>query len=169
MTPQSFATERHAGQTRKGPIPAPYVTHCAEVAKIVAQHGGAEEVIAAAWLHDTVEDSVTTVAEIEQLFGVAVASMVAEVTDDLTLSKDDQRAAQIASAPHKSPGAALIKAADQMSNMRGLVASPPEWPQERRAAYIAKARAVVAGLTIPQALQSEFDAAAQAAEEHEVE
>lgn len=169
MTPQDLATERHEGQVRKGPIPAPYVTHCAEVAETVARHGGSEEAVAAAWLHDTVEDTKTTLTEIKQLFGEAVAGMVGEVTDDKTLSKAERRARQIASAPHKSAGAALIKAADQMSNMHGLVASPPEWSAEKRLTYIAKARAVVAGLPIPGALRDEFEVAAREAEDQTTE
>lgn len=164
MTPQEFATERHEGQTRKGPNPVPYVTHCEEVAATVARHGGSEDVVTAAWLHDTVEDTVTTLVEIEQLFGTVVAGFVNEVTDDTSLPKAERQAAQIASAPHKSAGAALIKAADQMSNMRSLVSSHPEWPAERRLAYINKARAVVSGLNIPNELRSEFVATANLAE-----
>ena len=91
------------------------------------------------------------------------------MTDDKTLSKAERRARQITSAPHKSAGAALIKAADQMSNLRGLVASPPEWSAETRQGYITKARAVVAGLPIPQALRAEFDDAARAAEDQKTE
>lgn len=164
MTPQELATERHDGQTRKGPNPVPYVTHCAEVAATVARHGGTTGAIEAAWLHDTVEDTETTLAEIERLFGAAVAGFVDEVTDDTSLPKAERQAAQISSAPHKSAGAALIKAADQMSNMNSLVSSPPEWPAERRLAYINKARAVVAGLNIPDELRNEFTAAALEAE-----
>ncbi len=140
MTPHALATSRHDGQFSKGPNPLPYVTHCEEVAETVARHGGTEEAISAAWLHDTVEDTETTLLEIGQLFGGTVAALVAEVTDDPALSKDEQRKAQIATAPHKSAGAAMIKAADQMSNMRSLVSSPPEptpleptWPYCRPA------------------------------------
>ncbi|MEY8095845.1 HD domain-containing protein [Falsihalocynthiibacter sp. S25ZX9] len=164
MTPEDLATARHAGQFRKGTNPTPYVTHCAEVAATVARHGGEAEAVSAAWLHDTVEDTETTLVEIDRLFGNAVAALVGEVTDDPSLSKEEQRRAQIATAPHKSAGAALIKAADQMSNLHSLVSSPPEWSQEKRLAYITKARAVVAGLSIPAALRAEFDVAALDAE-----
>ena len=60
-----LAAERHAGQFRKGPAGSPYITHCGEVAALVAEHGGTEAAIAAAWLHDTVEDTGTSLAEIE--------------------------------------------------------------------------------------------------------
>lgn len=164
ITPKAFATERHVGQYRKGTNPLPYVAHCEEVAEIVGFHGGSDTTIAAAWLHDTVEDTETTLSEVAVLFGDRVASLVAEVTDDPNLSKEEQREAQIASAFQKSPGAALIKAADQMSNMRSLLSSAPNWSEERRMAYIIKARSVVAGLPIPSALRIEFDDAALAAE-----
>lgn len=169
MTPQALATARHEGQFRKGPNPTPYVTHCEEVAETVTRHNGSGEAISAAWLHDIVEDTETTFAEIEELFGSAVAALVGEVTDDPSLSKEDQRKAQITSAPNKSVGAAMIKAADQMSNMRSLVSSPPSWSMDRRLGYVEKARAVVSGLPISDLLRAEFDDAAVAAEAFKVE
>ncbi len=164
ITPQELATKRHEGQYRMGPNPLPYVVHCKEVAETVARFGGSDAAIAAAWLHDTVEDTETTLVEISRLFGKMVAALVEEVTDDPSLSKEEQRKAQIASAPHKSAGAAMIKAADQMSNMLSLVTSPPDWTHEQRLAYIRKARAVVAGLPIPPELRADFDVASKAAE-----
>jgi len=161
---EKLATERHEGQFRQGPGKVPYVTHCREVAELVASHGGSEEAVIAAWLHDAVEDTTTTITEIEDLFGPVVASIVAEVTDDPDLDKETARSQQILAAPHKSPGAALVKAADQTSNMRSIVNTPPYWPLEQRLAYIAKARAVVAGLPAPASLKAVFAEAADAAE-----
>src|SRR5690606_33638109 len=127
-------------------------------------HGGDEAAVTAAWLHDIVEDTPTTLIEIEERFGPEVASIVAEVTDDPKLSKADARAEQIASAPRKSPAAALVKAADQTSNMRSIVETPPYWSEEQGLAYIAKARAVVAGLMAPASMKLTFSLAADAAE-----
>ncbi|AML53079.1 HD domain-containing protein [Falsihalocynthiibacter arcticus] len=76
MTPEDLATARHEGQFRKGANPTPYVTHCAEVADTVARHGGEADTVSGAWLHDTVEDTKTTLAEIDQLFGNIVAALV---------------------------------------------------------------------------------------------
>lgn len=160
----SLAAERHAGQVRYGPAGLPYVTHCEEVAALVEEHGGDEATIIAAWLHDTVEDTPTTLAEIEQRFGGEVASIVAEVTDDPSLNRAEARAEQIASAPGKSPKAALVKAADQASNMRSILETPPYWPEAKALAYIAKARSVVAGLPAPASLKVAFHEAADAAE-----
>lgn len=158
-----FAQTVHSGQFRKGPKALPYATHCAEVADIVRQFGANEDTIIAGWLHDTVEDTDTTLGEITSLFGAAVAEIVDEVTDDPTLDKAAQRAAQISSAPQKSPGAAMVKAADQMSNMRSIVNTPPYWSRDRANAYIDKASAVVAALPAPATMKAAFEKDAGAA------
>ena len=135
---RSLATERQEGQFRKGSARLPYVVHCEEVAALVARYGGSEDAIVAAWLHDIVEDTDTTAEEIRARFGKAVASIVLEVTDDPGLGKEVARAQQVLSAPRKSLEAALIKAADQASNMLSIVNTPPYWSNEERLAYIAK-------------------------------
>jgi hypothetical protein len=127
----ALARERHDGQLRKGPKQLPYVTHCEEVARLVLDHGGGEAAVAAAWLHDTLEDTDTTLDEIEALFGEEVAGIVNEVTDDPRLDKAAARAAQITEAPNKSTDAALVKAADQTSNMLSMVETPPYWSKEK--------------------------------------
>ncbi|MBF9060307.1 HD domain-containing protein [Rhodobacterales bacterium HKCCSP123] len=159
-----LAEERHRGQVRKGPEALPYVTHCEEVARLVETHGGDEDAIAAAWLHDIVEDTDTTLEEVEALFGRSVADIVAEVTDDPALDKQAARAEQVRSAPTKSPSAALVKAADQTSNMLSIITTPPYWSRQRAYDYIAKARAVVAGLWAPMSLKEKFAIAAATAE-----
>ena len=158
-----YARHVHEGQFRKGDVGIGHIQHLAEVATFVGAFGGDDIAIAAAWLHDAVEDTDVTLADIEERFGGQVAACVAEVTDDPDLDTAARHAAQIASAPFKSPRAALIKAADQVSNLRALVASPPGWSAARRAAYVEKAEAVVAGLAIPEGLRTEFTHAAMAA------
>ena len=145
---RAFATERHAGQTRKGAAAEPYITHPAEVAACVATWGGPEHWVAAAWLHDTVEDCPpTSLAELEQLFGAEVARIVAELTDDKSRPKPERKARQVQSAPGKSRGAALIKIADKTCNVRALrLSAPADWPAERRHAYLDWASAVVHAL-----------------------
>ena len=161
----ALATARHDGQWRKGAVKLPYVSHCQEVAQIVSDHGGTEAAICAAWLHDAVEDTQTTPDELRALFGAEVADLVAEVTDDPKLNKTAQRAAQIASAAHKSPEAAMIKAADQTSNMRSIVTSDPFWPRAKALDYIRKAEAVVNALPISDPMRQTFEDAAKAARE----
>jgi (p)ppGpp synthase/HD superfamily hydrolase len=159
----AYAAEAHEGQSRKGASGLAYTHHLPEVAALVGAFGGSEAAIAAAWLHDAVEDTAATIGDVRERFGDEVAGYVAELTDDPALDTEARRAAQIASAPGKSPAAALIKTADQTSNLRGFVASPPGRDAGRRERYIAKARAVVAGPTIPDGLRAAFDRAAAAA------
>jgi (p)ppGpp synthase/HD superfamily hydrolase len=67
---ESFARSRHLGQFRKGDAQEPYIIHVEEVAQLVNAWGGSENAIAAAWLHDTVEDCPpTSFDEIAQEFG----------------------------------------------------------------------------------------------------
>ena len=116
------------------------------------------DVLAAALLHDTVEDTDTSLSEIESLFGPRVASIVAEVTDDKSLPKAERKRRQIASAPTKSHEAKLVKLADKICNLRDLRDCPPDWSQKRIALYYSFARDVHSGLrgTHP-ALDDEID------------
>jgi len=115
-----FAARRHTGQQRKGRGNEPYVNHLAEVANLlsISTDGTDAELVAAGWLHDTIEDTATTREELAQTFGERVAALVVEVTDDMTLPKAERRQKQIVDAPRKSPGARLIKIADKISNIR---------------------------------------------------
>src|SRR6478752_6111226 len=88
-----FAARRHTGQQRKGRGNEPYVNHLAEVANLLS----------------TASDA--TDAEL-------VATLVVEVTDDMTLPKQERRHKQVVDAPRKSPEAKLIKIADKISNIR---------------------------------------------------
>src|ERR1700692_2818926 len=115
-----FAARRHNGMARKGRGNEPYINHLAEVANLLstATDGTDAELVAAGWLHDTIEDTATTREELAKTFGDRVAELVAEVTDDMSLPKQDRRQKQIVDAPRKSPGAKLIKIADKVSNIR---------------------------------------------------
>src|SRR5438046_2096210 len=144
----SFAAERHAGQRRKGAAQEPYVNHVAEVAWLVAYATGGHDpaLVIAALLHDTIEDTPTTAAELEAEFGADVARLVAEVTDDTSLPKHDRKRRQVECAAHKSDRAKVIKIADKLSNLRGLATSPPaDWDLARRREYFAWAAQVVEG------------------------
>ncbi|WP_372840110.1 HD domain-containing protein [Phaeovulum sp.] len=143
-TARQFAEIAHAGQTRKGPEAAPYTDHLAEVAALVAQFGGSEVAVSAAWLHDTVEDCQTAPEDLRALFGAAVAALVLELTDDKSLPKERRKALQVENAPHKSPEAALVKICDKISNIRAVGEAPPVgWSAERRLAYLDWAESVV--------------------------
>jgi guanosine-3',5'-bis(diphosphate) 3'-pyrophosphohydrolase len=158
-----FAARVHVGQRRKGEAREPYINHLAEVAALLAEatHGQDAALIAAGWLHDTLEDTDTEREELEALFGPGVAAIVAEVTDDKSLVKAERKRLQIDTAPHKSEQARLLKIADKTSNLRALISSPPSgWDLQRRTAYVHWAEAVVAGCRgLNAELEHGFDAA----------
>jgi (p)ppGpp synthase/HD superfamily hydrolase len=141
-----FAAARHVNQRRKGEAAEPYMNHLTEVAELVAQATRATdpEIIVAAVLHDTVEDTETTLADIAANFGERVAELVSEVTDDKSLPKQARKDLQVAHAAHASRGAQIIKLADKTSNLRSMATSPPAgWSDERRMEYVDWARQVV--------------------------
>lgn len=142
---RDFARAAHDGQVRKGLAREPYAVHLEEVARSVAELGGTDAMIAAAWLHDTVEDCGVTPAELAARFGEAVAALVAELTDDKALEKAERKRLQLVNAPRKSLGAALVKLCDKMSNVRAVADSPAtHWDPARQNAYVDWAEAVVA-------------------------
>ncbi len=161
-----FAAQQHVSQRRKGEAAEPYINHLTEVVELVARAtGGADvDLLIAAALHDTVEDTGVRPEELAARFGGRVAELVAEVTDDKSLAKAERKRLQIEHAAHASPGAKLIKFADKTSNLRSLAASPPsDWPAERRQEYVRWAEAVVAGCRgVNRWLEAEFDAAVAA-------
>lgn len=158
-----FAAERHVSHRRKGEAAEPYLNHLTEVAELVAlaTDGQDPDLVIAAILHDTVEDTGTTPSELAHTFGADVASLVAEVTDDKALPKEVRKRLQIEHAAHASPRAQMIKMADKISNLRSLAASPPaDWSRERIADYGIWANSVVAGCrTASPALAAQFDEA----------
>ena len=162
-----FAARCHSGQARKGRSDEPYVNHLAEVANLLAAatEGKDAELVAAGWLHDTIEDTGTTREELSQDFGRRVADLVAEVTDDMSLPKDRRRQRQIIEAPRKSPGAKLIKIADKISNIRARIVPEPSSAQRADlAAYAIWAEKVVAGCRgVNAKLDAKFDEAVRAA------
>lgn len=156
-----FAAERHRDQRRKGSDAQPYINHPLDVARMLADIGGIKdpEILAAALLHDTIEDTETTADELRELFGDAITEMVLEVTDDMGLPKAVRKQKQIDRAPHLSPGAKAIKLADKISNITEVIDRPPaEWSDERRREYVEWAEHVVAGLRgVNEPLEKHFD------------
>ena len=143
-----FAARRHAGQRRKGRAAEPYLNHLAEVALLLAEatEGRNAALVAAGWLHDTVEDTRTSREELAEAFGEDVAELVAEVTDDKSAPKAVRKQRQVDRAPHKSPAAKALKIADKISNLRSLMASPPDdWERARLLDYLDWAEKVAAG------------------------
>src|ERR1700759_641690 len=122
-----LAARRHNGMARKGRGSEPYINHLAEGANLLsaATDGRDAELIAAGWLHDTIEDTETTREELAQKFSERVAALVVECTDDMSLPKAERRRLQVVNASHKSPSAKLIKIADKISNVRARILLDP--------------------------------------------
>lgn len=155
----NFAALRHRSQRRKGRNGAPYVNHLIEVAHILALHGINElDLLRAAVLHDSVEDAEVTFDELRDRFGRNVASLVAEMTDDVALPVWRRKLVQIEQASQMSAGAQAVRVADKISNLRGILTSPPTtWSLERKLAYYAWAQQVVDGCTeAPASLRATF-------------
>lgn len=164
-----FAARAHVTQRRKGAAQEPYINHLAEVALLLAEATDGEDavLIAAAWLHDTLEDTDTEREQLEKLFGPEVAAVVAEVTDDKALPKVERKRLQVEKTPGKSTRARLLKIADKTSNLNSIRLSPPSgWDAERRTDYVIWAEAVVAGCRgLNAALEQRFDEAVRQARE----
>ncbi|XP_048886575.1 guanosine-3',5'-bis(diphosphate) 3'-pyrophosphohydrolase MESH1 [Brienomyrus brachyistius] len=145
----NFAAEKHRNQRRKDPEETPYINHPIGVARILSQEAGITdiEVLQAALLHDTVEDTDTSLAELEATFGPTVARIVQEVTDDKTLPKQERKRQQVVHAPHCSHQAKLVKLSDKLYNLRDLNrCTPVGWTAERVQEYFVWAAEVVRGL-----------------------
>ncbi len=141
-----FAAHKHRDQRRKDVDATPYINHPIQLAGLLACEGCVTDasILAAAILHDTVEDTETTAAELEREFGVTIAALVMEVTDDKSLPKAERKRMQIEHAAHISHGAKLVKLADKICNVRDMNLSPPaDWDLTRRREYFDWASAVV--------------------------
>jgi len=140
-----YAAQKHKSQRRKDPEATPVINHPVGVANILIQEGGVEdiEVIQAALLHDTVEDTDTSFEELEETFGKTVTALVREVTDDKALSKEERKELSIKNASLKSHKAKLVTMADKIYNLRDLVRVLPEgWTEARRKEYFGWAQKV---------------------------
>jgi guanosine-3',5'-bis(diphosphate) 3'-pyrophosphohydrolase len=157
----SFAAKKHTSQKRKGADGEPYINHPLEVLNLLTNVGRVEDfdVLIAAVLHDTIEDTKTKKEEITKLFGAKVCKMVLELTDDKTKPKATRKQLQIEHAPHISTGAKQIKLCDKISNIGDILKNPPDgWSLERRREYVEWGEKVVAGLRgTNENLEKNFD------------
>ena len=158
-----FASRKHSTQRRKDAEASPYINHPIALVSILAVEAGIEDpdVLCAALLHDTIEDTDTTCEELAEQFGSVIADIVLEVTDDKTLKKDVRKQLQIEHAPALSHAAGLVKFADKIANLRDVADKPPaDWRVQRRQEYFDWGKAVVGGIgDAPPRLRELFDAA----------
>jgi (p)ppGpp synthase/HD superfamily hydrolase len=145
-----FALDHHAGLDRGNASGEPVVAHLAEVAAYVGNEVTDDDVtlVAAAWLHDVVEDTGATLGDVLGAFGSAVAAIVESLTDPPGFAampmaaRKRRQAARVAGA---TPDVKLVKLADQVANIRSVVEDPPTaWSAEDCLAYLDGAAAVAA-------------------------
>ena len=163
-----FAAQAHDGQVRENKARQPYMVHPEEVAQLVIESGGSDEEIAAAFLHDSVEDTPTTFADIIERFGATVGAIVEGLTDPPefnglpVLMRKTRQAERIR---HKSNSVKRVKIADQTSNVRAIAVDPPvKWKRQKCVDYVEGARRIAAECRgVSEFLDFQFDEAYQTA------
>ncbi len=131
-----FAAERHHGQQ----VPdsqLPYLVHlvsvAAEVAAALPADGvDADVAIGCALLHDILEDTPTTRAEVVERFGELIAAGVSALTKDSTVLKENRMADSLARIRAQPPAVWMVKLADRITN---LAPPPTHWSRDKRVAY----------------------------------
>jgi guanosine-3',5'-bis(diphosphate) 3'-pyrophosphohydrolase len=140
------ARAAHAGQIRNGSGGMPYVEHPIAVAARLEEHGYRDEVLAAALLHDVIEDSETALDELREAFGEEVAGLVGALTDDESIESYRERKAEhrerVAAADRE---AMAIYGSDKLTNVTAL-----------RGAYEAEGDAVREEFKVPIELKTEI-------------
>lgn len=145
----AFAAHKHRDQRRKNKGASPYIYHPVTLAHILVTEGGITDpvALAGALLHDTVEDTETTYAELVERFGAEVADVVMECTDDKSLPKAERKELQVEHAPSMSPPAKLVKIADKTANLRDVAShTPADLTRSRRHEYANWAKRLVDNL-----------------------
>ncbi len=115
------ATEAHRGQVRNGAGGIPYIEHPVAVAELLAGYGWGDEVLAAALLHDVIEDSDLTLDDLDEQFGEPVTGLVGSLSDNETIAawrdRKEEHRERVATAGAE---ALAIYGADKLTNARAL-------------------------------------------------
>ena len=163
-----FAAEKHTLQRRKGYDKIPYINHPVKVVHllhVIASETDAE-LLAAAVLHDVLEDTSTSEQEMREAFGDRITNIVLEVTDDMTMSYEDRKRSQVKRAPTLSADAKKIKIADKISNIRDILDFPLTWSNRRKRQYFEWSGKVVQGCrNVNPILDKAFDEILKEAQE----
>lgn len=149
ITTLNFAAAKHRDQRRKDREASPYINHPIQVAEILWRVGEVRDImtILGALLHDTLEDTNATPAEISELCGDEIVALVQEVSDDKSLPKATRKCLQVEHAPFLSLRAKQIKIADKICNVYDIAHSPPRyWSVKRCREYLDWSEQVVNGL-----------------------
>ena len=163
-----FASEAHRDHRRKGETAAPYINHPIAVAEQLAAAGLADdpELLMAAVLHDVIEDTDTTPADMEKAFGPRVTGIVLEVSDDKALAPETRKLKVVEGIAKKSREARLVKLSDLIANFHDVIHHPPNWDVPRKRGYLEWGRAVVNNLRgTHEGLEGRFNQLAESLEQ----
>jgi len=123
---KEFATKHHSGQTRKF-SGKPYISHPSDVAALVEKYGGTPEMVAAAWLHDVVEDTGVSGGELVEIFGDKVANLVEQVTNPPNLDKSKKSEYIAKKMVNMTPDALTLKLCDRLNNVSDFDTASPKF------------------------------------------
>ena len=162
-----LSAQRHSGQTRKGDKKTPYINHPISVIAVLTSHGEDNpDLLAAAALHDVIEDTANGESEIKEAsslilnnFGKKVLDVVLEVSDDKSLPFQERKHRQIINTPYLSTDAKKLKIADKICNIRDMINDPPSnWSVDRKTGYLEWAMKVIDGARgVNTKMEKDFD------------
>jgi (p)ppGpp synthase/HD superfamily hydrolase len=143
-----FAAYKHRYQKRKGLRPVPYINHPLAVTKFLIDRvaNPTFDMLQSAILHDTLEDTKTTFKELTDKFGSNVATIVKELTDDMSLPYNIRKKHQVEHASSLSYDAGCVKIADKYCNICDILNTHIGWPKIRKIQYVEWAIQVVANI-----------------------
>lgn len=119
---KEFATMAHNGQVRKAEPEKPYIVHPVAVAEILESYGYDDNVVAAGYLHDVVEDTIYTIDDIINQFGDDIANLVYSASEpDKTLSWEERKEHTINEIKNKQLRNKLVVCADKINNIEDLI------------------------------------------------
>ena len=141
----SFAADQHRFGRRKGEEASPYINHPIDVAAELAEVGVTDhEILAAALLHDTLEDTDATPEDLEREFGPRVRRLVEALTDDPNLTSRERKRLQLERAGGLETDAKGIRIADKICNAHDVGFLPAQgWSLDRRREYLDWTKQVV--------------------------
>ncbi|OGG50274.1 hypothetical protein A2763_01245 [Candidatus Kaiserbacteria bacterium RIFCSPHIGHO2_01_FULL_54_36] len=147
LAAEEFATKAHAGQFLRNVSKDPFISHPRRVVELVEQSGGTAQEIAAAWLHDVVEDTDVTLEQIGKRFGKEIAEIVDGLTDPPHFAGHPnkiRKSWQAERVVSKSRSVKLVKIADQTANTYMMGFDPPvDYSPDKSLEYIEGARLIV--------------------------
>ncbi len=144
-----YAAVKHRHQRRKGASGIPYINHPIEVCRLLLTtlDSPSTDLLIAALLHDTLEDTDANEKEIMEKFGEKVLRIVLELTDNMKLSSAKRKEEQVVKAKSLSYEARCIKISDKTCNIHDIIYTRMFWPDFQKKEYIRWAMRVIAEIS----------------------